>query len=633
MKFNWKIGGEAGYGIMTTGTVISKIATRSGYHIFSYFEYPSLIRGGNNTVEVVFSDDEITASKWKVNMLVCLNKETFDLHKHRLSKDSIVMYDPDSFEPDIECKKVPLPLKKIKEKQEIHQQMLNTVSVGASIAMLGGDVGIFEDILKHQFARKGQEVVDFNIKLARVGFDQIKADNVTPLNILSKKSETPEKLVLTGNDAFSIGTAGADCKYYAAYPMTPSSSILMSLAAWQDKTQMVVRHSEDEIAVINSALGASFAGARSSVGTSGGGFALMVEALSYAGVAEIPIVVFLGMRPGPATGMPTWTEQGDLLFATQAGHGEFPKIVLAPGDVSEMIELTLTAFDLADFYQLPVIVVSDKFLCESYKDVLKEVIEKKLKNYTPNRGKIVAKTNQSPYLRYKYEEDGVSEMLIPGQKGAFYQANSYEHIEDTHTTEESEPRKKQVEKRNKKWDTYLNKLKVKSEKLEVGGNVFFEGPKIYGDPNADTVFVSWGGTKGIVLEAQKMLASEHNKNIAFLHFTHMYPLDEELVKSHFNNHTRYILVENNSHAQFGQLLRMQTGIDIKEKLLKYDGRPFFPEEIVKYIIGEKGEPMEQKQQTAVNNLENNKNTKPNLPDQKEREEEMLKKLSARMMSA
>ena len=496
--------------------------------------------------------------------------------------------------------------------------MLNTVAIGASIAMLGGDVGIFEDILKHQFARKGQEVVDFNIKLARVGFDQIKADNVTPLNILSKKSETPEKLVLTGNDAFSIGTAGADCKYYAAYPMTPSSSILMSLASWQDKTQMVVRHSEDEIAVINSALGASFAGARSSVGTSGGGFALMVEALSYAGVAEIPIVVFLGMRPGPATGMPTWTEQGDLLFATQAGHGEFPKIVLAPGDVSEMIELTLTAFDLADIYQLPVIVVSDKFLCESYKDVLKDVNEKKLQSYVPNRGKIVANTNQAPYLRYKLEEDGVSEMLIPGQKGAFHQPNSYEHIEDTHTTEESEPRKKQVEKRNKKWQTYLK--------------THFEKPKTYGDPAANIVFVSWGGTKGIILESQKILASEHSKNIGFLHFTHMYPLNEELVKSHFNDHTRYILVENNSHAQFGQLLRMQTGIDIKEKLLKYDGRPFFPEEIVKYIVGEEAEPKKEVIQTKENKTDNN-NDSLNTLSHKQREEEMLKKLTARMMPA
>ncbi len=618
MKFNWKIGGEAGYGIMTTGTVISKIATRSGYHIFSYFEYPSLIRGGHNTVEVVFSDEEITAPKWIVDMLVCLNKETYDKHKHRLIKESIVMYDPDIFEPDIDCKKVPLPLKQIKEKQEIHQQMLNTVAVGASVSMLGGDIAIFEDILRHQFARKGQEVVDFNIKLANVGFDQIKADNVTPLKILNKKSEIPQKLILTGNDAYSVGTVGADCKYYAAYPMTPSSSILMTLAGWQAKTEMVVRHSEDEIAVINSALGASFAGARSSVGTSGGGFALMVEALSYAGVAEIPIVVYLGMRPGPATGMPTWTEQGDLLFATQAGHGEFPKIVLAPGDVSEMIDLTLKSFDLADIYQLPVIILSDKFLCESYKDILRDATETKLKNHIPNRGKIVVNTNQATYLRYKDEVDGISEMLIPGQKGAFYQANSYEHIEDTHTTEESEPRKKQVEKRNKKWETYLN--------------THFEEPKLYGDPAAEIIFVSWGGVKGIVLEAQKILLSLHSKNTAFLHFTHMYPLHEEKIRAHFKENARYVLVENNSHAQFGQLLRMQTGIDIKEKFLKYDGRPIFPEEIVKYIAPEGVTPKKDQAPTQENKTENN-NDKLSALDQKRREEEMLKKLAARMMPA
>ena len=613
MKYNWKIGGEAGYGIMTTGTVISKIATRSGYHIFSYFEYPSLIRGGHNTVEVVFSDEEITASKWHVDMLVCLNKATYDLHKHRLTSNSIVMYDPDIFQPDIECKKVPLPLKKIKEKQEIHQQMLNTVAVGGSISMLGGDIAIFEDILKHQFARKGQEVVDFNVRLAKVGFDQIKADNVTPLSILSKKNETPEKMVLTGNDAYSIATVGADCKYYAAYPMTPSSSILMSLAAWQDQTQMVVRHSEDEIAVINSALGASFAGVRSSVGTSGGGFALMVEALSYAGIAEIPIVVFLGMRPGPATGMPTWTEQGDLLFATQAGHGEFPKIVLAPGDVSEMIELTLKAFDLADNYQTPVIIVADKFLCESYKDLFRDDVDKTLKDYSPNRGRIVSSTTQSPYLRYKIEETGVSEMLIPGQKGVFFQANSYEHIEDSHTTEDSEARKKQVEKRNKKWNTYLK--------------THFDGPKYYGDKLADTVFVTWGGVKGIVQEAQKILSREHNKNVGLLHFNHVYPLDEELIKSFFKDNVRYILVENNSHAQFGQLLRMQTGVNLNEKVLKYDGRPFWPEELVKYVNGEskqihndvpKSEDVEKPEATS---------------DLEKRQDELLNKLAAKMATA
>ena len=600
MKFNWKIGGEAGFGIMTTGTVISKIATRSGYHIFSYFEYPSLIRGGHNTVEVVFSDEEITASQWAIDMLVCLNKDTYDFHKHRLHKQSVVIYDPENFEQYIECIKVPIPLKKINVEQQVHQQLLNTVAVGVSVAMLGADMTIFEDILRHQFERKGQEVVDFNIKLARIGFDQITVDKVQPLSILPKKTEAPAKIVLTGNDSFTMGAVAADLRYYAAYPMTPSSSVLTTLADWQYKNGMVVRHSEDEIAAINSALGASFGGVRSAVGTSGGGFALMVEALSYAGVAEIPIVVYLGMRPGPATGMPTWTEQGDLLFVTQAGHGEFPKIVLAPGDVEEMAECALKAFDLADIYQLPVIVVADKFLCESYQDLLHETIQKSFTNYVPNRGKIVNQTNQEKYLRYKLEEDGISEMLIPGQKGQFYQANSYEHIEDSHTTEDAAVRIAQVNKRQAKWATYLNGSKAPKSFIE---------PKVYGDQDADIVFVSWGGMKGIVREAQKMLLRGHNQKTAFIHFTHVFPLNEKSISKYFEKEKRYILIENNSHAQFGMLLRMLTGIDIKEKFLKYDGRPFWPEEIVEYIFPKTYPQLSLEEQNVLEKIKNSMNSK------------------------
>jgi 2-oxoglutarate ferredoxin oxidoreductase subunit alpha len=337
MKFNWKIGGEAGFGIMTTGIVLSRIATRSGYNIFNYPEYPSLIRGGHNTLEVVISEDPVTAPKWEVDMLVCLNKVTYDLHKHRLHKDSIVVFDPDEFTiDDPTLIQVSVPFKKIRTQEEINQMMINTVAMGASLSVMGGDLSIFEDLLKEQFSRKGQEVVDYNLKLARIGFDHAEASHIQKIPLLVKKQDVKKQMVLTANDAFSVGTVIADCRFFAAYPMTPASSILMTLAAWQDKTKMVVRHSEDEIAVINSALGASFAGARSAVSTSGGGFALMVEALSYAGVAEIPIVVYLGMRPGPATGMPTWTEQGDLLFAVHAGqtvgHGELCRIwrVLCP---------------------------------------------------------------------------------------------------------------------------------------------------------------------------------------------------------------------------------------------------------------------------------------------------------------
>lgn len=572
MRYNWKIGGEAGFGIVTSGLVFSKIVARSGYHLYDYAEYPSLIRGGHNTYDVAFSDDIITSSIEQIDMLVCLNEATYTLHKNRLSKNSVVIYDSDEFSIDNTNSGVAVSFKKIRKEQDIQFQMVNTIAVGASLALLGGDISIFEDILRSQFSRKGQEVIDFNIKLAKIGYEAC-INNPFKKNILSKKTNEV-KLVLAGNEAFSLGAVVADCRYFAAYPMTPASSVLTSLATWQKKSKMVVRHSEDEIAVINSALGASFAGVRSAVATSGGGFALMVEALSYSGIAEIPIVVFLSMRPGPATGMPTWTETADLLFAVHSGHGEFPKIVLAPGDSVEMLELTLKAFDLADIYQTPVLVLSDKCLSESHQDFLKSKIDEIVKNHKPNRGKIVKSTNSKPYLRYKIENDGISEMLIPGQQDIYYQANSYEHFEDSHTSEESDVRVAQVDKRHKKLESYLSKE--------------FKPPVWYGEKDADTIFVSWGGMKGAIVEAQKLLKDNHGLNTGFIHFTHIHPLDENKLIKYFdvteNSSKRYILVENNSQGQFGQLLRMNTGINIKEKLLKYDGRPILPEEIVQKIL-------------------------------------------------
>lgn len=567
MKFNWKIGGEAGFGIMTAGLAFAKIATRSGYHIFDYSEYPSLIRGGQNTVEVAISDIEVSSMKQEVDLLVCLNKDTYTFHKHRLHKESIVIYDPEELEITENVVKMPVPFKKFKREFVATQVMINTVAIGASIGALLGDINLFFQILEKEFARKGQEVVDYNKKFAQAGYDYVTQNHPHSIKPVLQLKTDKEKVIMTANDAFSYGTVMADCRYFAAYPMTPSSSVLATLAGWQVKTGMIVRHSEDEIAVINSALGASFAGARSAVSTSGGGFALMVESISMAGITELPVVIYLGQRPGPATGMPTWTEQGDLLFAVHAGHGEFPKVVLTPGDINEMIELTAKAFDIAEIYQIPVIVMSDKLICESHKSEYKEDIVNISANYQPDNGKTVRKTSQEKYLRYKLSDDGISERLLPGQPGQFYQANSYEHLEDSHTSEEALPRVQQVDKRSKKTETYLKN--------------HFQMPRIFGNiDEAEIIFVSWGGNKGIITDAQKMLS---DKKTAYIHFTHVFPLDVERIKPLFKEGKRYILIENNSHAQFGKLLRMETGIEIKEKLLKYDGRPFWPEEIVEYV--------------------------------------------------
>ncbi|MEN9328252.1 MAG: hypothetical protein RI947_1060 [Candidatus Parcubacteria bacterium] len=565
--FLWKIGGEAGFGIMTTGLSFGKVAIRSGYHVFDYNEYPSLIRGGHNTYEVMISSQEVYAQKQDIDLLVCLNKDTYTHHKHRLTDKSIVVYDADEFTiEETGFVKLHIPFASMKKEHHVMQIMVNTIALGASLALLSGDIAIFYEIIEKEFKRKGEEVIAFNKKLTDLGFNYIKehySEHIKP--VLTRKQEK-SKMILTGNDAFSLAAVVADCRFYAAYPMTPSSTVLTSLAGWQDKSKMVVRHAEDEIAVMNTVLGASFAGVRSATGTSGGGFALMVEGISFAGVAEISVVVFLSQRPGPATGMPTWTEQGDLLFAVNAGHGEFPKIVLAPGDIHEMFELTLKAFDLADIYQMPVIVMSDKFLSESHKSVNKEDISNLFANYHPNRGKLVNAPGEGKYLRYKITDDGISERLLPGAPGAFYQVNSYEHVEDGHTTEEAAPRIEQVDKRSRKWQTYLDS--------------HFKAPRVYGDiETADAVFVSWGGNKGPIIEAQKMLDAQ-GKKTAYIHFTHIYPMNTSIVKDILSKDKRYILIENNAHGQFGKLLTMETGIMIKESLLKYDGRPIYKEEIV-----------------------------------------------------
>lgn len=563
----WKVGGEAGFGIMTTGLTFAKIATRSGYHIFDYFEYPSLIRGGHNTYEVLVSEDEVYMSQQNIDVLVCLNKETYETHKHRLQPHSIVIYNSNDFQISESIEKINITFRDILNEHEASLVMMNNIALGASLAALGWNLDTLFDMIEETFGKKGEAVVAINKKLAQAGYDIVSKTKLKVDITLSPK-EKEDRLVLTGNDAFALATVAADCRFYVAYPMTPSSTVLTTLADYAVKTGMVVRHAEDEISVINTALGGSFMGVRSSVGTSGGGFALMVESLSYAGVAEIPIVVFLSQRPGPATGLPTWTEQGDLLFAVHAGHGEFPKIVLAPGDIQEMITLTTQAFDLADIYQTPVIIMSDKHLSESHQSVSEVFFTLLIKSYKPDRGKITMNVKSS-YLRYKITDDGISPMLVPGLSGHFYQANSYEHLQDGHTTEDAQARIDQVDKRNRKEKTYLSN--------------HFRLPQVIGDiEKAKIVFVSWGSPKGAILEAMRVL-QEKGVKTALIHFTHLYPMDEQKVCAMMPEGKNYILVENNSHAQFGRLLRQLTGITIKKKLLKYDGRPIWPEEILHFV--------------------------------------------------
>ncbi|OGG05736.1 hypothetical protein A3D05_00955 [Candidatus Gottesmanbacteria bacterium RIFCSPHIGHO2_02_FULL_40_24] len=566
-----KIGGEAGFGIMTTGLLLGKIATRSGYHAFEYSEYPSLIRGGHNVIEVRISDSEIYSQKSKVDILLCLNLETFNLHASEVKDGGVIVYDEEKIAQD-KIKKtagnisfVHVPFNRILQEQKLPTVMLNNIALGVLMHLLGADLEILNNLIEENFARKSREIIDKNQTAAKVGFEvsQKSLPQGSSVKLTPLKDALP-KMYISGNEMIGLASIAAGCRFYVAYPMTPTSAVLHYLAAKSGNSGMVVKHAEDEISVINMALGSAFAGVRSMVGTSGGGFALMVESVSLAGITETPIVIVMGQRPGPATGMPTWTEQGDLLFILHSGHGEFPKILLAPGDMEEVYKLTLEAFNLADKYQTPVFIIVDKYIQEGHQSVDKSKISEF--KYPVDRGKLLSQEDLlkiSAYKRYLDSPDGISPRAIPGMENSLHQANSYEHLEDGHTTEDAGERSKQVEKRNRKAATYLKQD--------------FQMPRIYGDDNAPLTLISWGSMKAPVLQAMKESAS-HKFNL--LHFNRLWPLDREKLKLLLSGLKKTLLVENNSQGQLGQLLTMATGVEFDEKLLKFTGRPIYPEEII-----------------------------------------------------
>lgn len=570
----WKIGGEAGFGIMSAGNMLARAFTRKGFYVFATNEYPSLIRGGHNLVTVRIATEQFEAMNRDVHILVALNKETVELHKSELYDDTLVVYDPKDYEwkkeeftPSVHL--VPLPLTDIVKNKAGDAVMRNTVALGATVALLGVDFSFIEQVIRDQFTRKGEEVIAHNIEFAKLGFDEIKSSfpQETSMHI-APAQKTEDQLVLNASEAVGIGAVRAGLKFAAIYPMTPINSLITYLADHAKEFQLVYKQPEDEIAGINMALGASVSGVRSMVATSGGGFALMVEGLSLAGFIEVPVVINLGMRVGPATGMPTFTEQAELQFVIHAGHGEFSRIVLAPGDATEAYQLTIDAFNLSDRYQTPVILLTDKYLNESQWCVKKADFSGDI---VVDRGKLIHAEDikeNTGFKRYRTDvADGISPRSIPGMKNALYFANSYEHQEDGHLTENAGARMAIVEKRLRKFEA------MKKD---------WQAPRIYGDDNAEITFITWGSTKGSVIEAMKLLKAK-GKTCRVLHFTWMYPFPVDFVAPLLSFQSRYIDVEQNATGQFASLVKEHTGFEIQEKLLKYDGRPWYPEEIVERV--------------------------------------------------
>lgn len=558
----WKIGGEAGFGIMSSGIMLARAFSRLGYFTFATNDYPSLIRGGHNVITVRIAKDQFGAMNRDLHVLVALNKQTIDLHKDELKEGSVVFYDPN----DIKASEFPqnitlvaIPFREIVSKVGGEPVMRNTVALGATIALLGAPFEALSTVITDQFKKKGEEVIKQNIDLAKAGFDAAKPNEALKLSAAQKKED---QLLINASEAIGLGAARAGLKFAAIYPMTPINSLITFLADHAKTLNLVYKQPEDELAGINMAIGASLGGARSMVATSGGGFALMNEGLSWAGIIEAPLVIDLGMRVGPSTGMPTYTEQGELLYAIHAGHGEFPRIVLAPADASEAYQFTVDAFNLADRYQVPVFIMSDKYLNESTWCAPKSVFTKEV---VIDRGKVLGTNTSGEFKRYDLNvEDGISPRSFVGQKGGFYYANSYEHDEIGHVTDDAKARVAMATKR-------LKKFKAMEKDMMA--------PMVYGEEDAEITFITWGSTRGAVVDALKLI----QKKARLIHFPWIFPFPVEQTMKLLAPSTRIIDVEQNATGQLASLIREQTGILIKEKILKFDGRPLLPEEIRDYV--------------------------------------------------
>ncbi|MFZ5501863.1 MAG: 2-oxoacid:acceptor oxidoreductase subunit alpha, partial [Candidatus Micrarchaeota archaeon] len=570
MDFVCKIGGQAGAGVMVASRLMVKCFTRGGYHAIAYPEYPSLIRGGHNSVQIRVADGKIHAPLQEIDLLVALNKDALFYHMSSMAEGGVIIYDKlidaSKFKVKKGVKMHALPLLDLTKEVGGTEQMKNTTALGAALAAVEYPLDVLAGIMQDEFGRKGEAVVKKNMDAAKAGYDFVKSNSMHCKKALKPLSDE-RKVIITGNEAISLGAVAGGMKFYSAYPMTPASSILHYLIANERSLDIVTKQTEDEIAAINYAIGASFAGARAMVGTSGGGFALMVEALGMAALAEVPIVVSLVQRVGPSTGMPTWTEQADLRFALHASQGDFPRIILAPGDIDECFYMSAEAFNLAERYQVPVIIISDKYLSESV--FTTERFD--MKRVKIDRGKIASGLPElapmARWKRYELTKDGVSPRVFPGTPNGLHVGTSYEHDETGFSTESFIMRTKQVQKRAKKAASILKEM---------------EGPQLHGPKSADVTLVGWGSTKLSALDALPLLQRAGIK-ANYLHFSHLFPLDEKEVQKAFAGKRNLIMLEGNSTAQFAGMLKQYAGLEMDFHLLKYDGRPFFPEQIAEEV--------------------------------------------------
>ncbi|MGC8676009.1 MAG: 2-oxoacid:acceptor oxidoreductase subunit alpha [Candidatus Micrarchaeia archaeon] len=563
-----RIAGANGDGIESSGALLNRIAAKQGLHVFAYRGYQSIIRGGHLWYQIRISETGIDSYGDAIDVLVALNQDAIENWKSHLSGNAVVVYDPSSVKVDgvqDSVHKIPVPILDIAMKQSGNPVMRNVAAIGAVMKILGMDINSFDEVVKSTFGKKGEKVVSDNIKVANAGYGYEGVNAIFKL-----KGDGKARHVIDGNTALSIGAYAADCKMYFAYPMTPASSILHWFAAHEDKG-VLFKQTEDEIAAINMTVGAASAGVRAMCGTSGGGFSLMVEGLGMAGMIEAPIVVVVSQRSGPSTGLPTKHSQADMLFVMHASQGEFPRIVVAPRTVEESFKIGAQAFNLADKYQCPVLILLDQFLSESYKSI--DIENLNASDIKVDRGKIAQAAGSEKFERYAITDDGISPRSIPGTPGLEFVAATDEH--DTQGNLISDYfagidkyvsiRKDMYAKRMRKMETMLKNESV------------FE-PEIMNE-SAKRFLVVYGSTYGPAKEAVGMLNAD-GLDFGLVSFSYLLPLDEHKTKAVLEG-KELIDVEADYNAQLAQWIRMNTGINIEHKIRKWDGEPFTAEEIYK----------------------------------------------------
>mgnify|MGYP000085342119 CR=1 FL=1 len=562
MELSFLVGGEAGMGVMVSGRVLSKAFVRGGYHVFATNEYPSLIRGGHNFYLARVSDEKVWSQVKRVDLLIALDRLTVERHEEKLHGGSVTIIDSrDSKGVEALDHLVEVPMSGIVKKANVPLILRNAVALGAAIAVLDYDLNLLFDVMRDTFREK---LLEKNVEVARIGYEYVKETyNVSSFRIKLKPIENSKRLFMTGNESIALGALRSGMKIFAAYPMTPASPILHFLARLQKDFDVVVLQPESELAAINIVIGSWFAGVRAMTATSGGGFSLMTEAFGQAGITEIPVVVVLAQRQGPSTGLPTYTSQGDLRFVLHASQGEFPRVIIAPGDIEEAFYLTVEAFNIAERYQLPVVVLVDKYLAESYSSVDPFDLDKA----KVVRGDIISGMYEgSEYKRYQLTETGISPVVIPGTKGAVVKVNSSEHDEYGFTCEDPLVVTRMNEKRFKK-------LELLAKEVETKGL----GVRVYGD--GEITLIAWGSTKGPILESMRVLL-KRGIRIKYVQVVFLSPLPVNSIKTTLRDSNEIIVIENNMTGQLASLLRERVNIVPDHVITKYDGRPFHPEELI-----------------------------------------------------